>query len=94
MTELTLLNILAWAQDPTHVCAGQPVIASSSFEELAYLLSSRKDITLTKDEIVKTFIKESRRFSACGANNSDRMGVLRKNPKTGWTYLEDLLTKK
>lgn len=91
--ELTILEVIALKQDPMHICAGQPVIPNSNFEALAIELVTFNDVHKTVEEIVELFKEESKRFSACGANNSGRFGVLRKNPKTGWQYIVDLIKK-
>lgn len=92
MEEITLLELFEWAQDPTHLCAEQPIIPSSAFEELSLEASAYKEVTKTSEEILELFNEQSKRFSACGANNSEKWGVLRKNPKIGWQYLIDLIT--
>tara|TARA_R110000772_G_scaffold182375_2_gene293633 strand:+ start:3537 stop:3821 length:285 start_codon:yes stop_codon:yes gene_type:complete len=89
--ELTILEMIALKQDPLALCAGQPVIPKANFEDLATELVDFPNVHKTIEEIVELFDEESKRFSACGANNSDRWGVLRKNPKTGWQYIVDLI---
>lgn len=93
MEELTLLEQIEWAQHPSDACAGQPIIPASNFEELANIAVSYDEVVLTKAEILDVFAYQSKRFSACGANFADptRHAVIRKNPKTGWTYLIDIL---
>ena len=92
MSELTINEIFLYAEDSLNLCAGQPVILSSSFESLSIHLSIQDGVTKTAQEIVTIFQEQSKRFSACGANNSDKFGVLRKNPETGWNYLVELIT--
>lgn len=91
---LTLIEVIEWSQDPIQMCAGSPVIPARNFQSLAEQLISFKEITKTSDEIVDIFKLQSKRFAACGANFSDKHGVVRKNPKTGWNYLVTLLTEK
>jgi hypothetical protein len=90
---LTLLEVIAWAQHPSDTCADQPIIPAYNFAELATDISTYDEVVLTVEEIEEVFRVQSMRFSACGANNSDpeRYAVLRKNPKTGWNYLRDLI---
>lgn len=92
MEELTILETIAWAQDPTNFCAGHPVIPASNFEELALDLIEYSNVTKTQEEIIEILKNQSKRFAACGANHSDRFGVIRKNPESGWQYIVDLIT--
>lgn len=92
MEELTILDTIAWAQDPLHLCAQCPVIPASNFEELATDLLEYPEVTKTAEEMVEIFTDQSKRFAACGANHSDRLGVIRRNPETGWQYIVDLVT--
>ena len=90
---LTLLEVVEWAQHPSDVCAGQPVIPYSNFVELSKDVVAYDEVVLTQMEAMDLFTEQTKRFSACGANHADdRFGVLRKNPKTGWQYIVDLLT--
>ena len=91
----TLRLTLEWAQDPTRECAGQPVILQTSFKDLSEAVQGFQGVKLTPAEAEEMFNIESRRFSACGANpgHDNRFAVLRKNPETGWEYIEKKLKK-
>jgi hypothetical protein len=90
---LTLLETIAWAEDRIYLCAGQPVIPASNFETLSVDLAAYPEVHKTAEDIYNLLREETKRFTACGANHSDRFGVLRKNPKGGWQYIVDLITK-
>jgi len=94
METITLTDILNWSQDPIQTCGEQPVILAAEFNALAADVKELSSISLTKDEVLNVFKEQAKRFSACGANNSEKFGVLRKHPVSGWNYLEVLLTSK
>jgi len=96
MEELTLLQTIEWSQSPTEECAGQPIIPASEFFELAHDVAAYPEVKLTAEEVESILIDQSKRFSACGANDSnpERFAVVRKNPKNGWKYLIDIFTGK
>jgi hypothetical protein len=94
MEEMTLILEIGWAQDPTALCADQPIIPAANFEQLSKDVQEYDEVELSEQEAYDLFTEQAKRFSGCGANNSERYGVLRKNPKTGWQYLVDLLIKK
>ena len=85
---------IAWSEDFTALCAGQAVIPAAHFEELAIELVAYTEVTKTKAEMIAIFKEQTKRFAACGANHSDKFGVLRKNKANGWKYIEDLITEK
>lgn len=87
MEELTLMQQLEWAQDPMQFCAGQPVIPAYNFEELAVNVAKFPEVTKTSDEVLALFQEEGKRYTACGANNDDRLMVMRRVPDTGWAPL-------
>lgn len=91
---MTLQETFDWTQDPTQICANCPVITNANFTDLATQAVEFTEVTKTIEEIEEIFVEQSKRFSACGGNNSERFGVLRKNPKTGWQYLIDLITER
>lgn len=94
MEELTLLETIEWSQDPLEICAGQPVIPVTNFEELALEVQAFKEVTMSSDDILIWFKDQSKRFSGCGGNNADATwAVLRRNPKTGWQYVIDKITQ-
>ena len=90
---MELIDILMWAEDPLNQCGGQPVIMASSIDTLAQDLAEFPSVIYSEEQINLKLRNETKRFSACGANNSERFGVLRKNPETGWQYIIDLITK-
>ena len=94
MGEATLLELIEWAQHPLDTCAGQPVIPAYNFKDIASTAVLYSEVVLSESEILDVFAYQAKRFTACGANHSDtnRFGVVRKNPKTGWSYLIDILT--
>jgi hypothetical protein len=96
MEEMTILSTIEWSQHPIEVCAGQPIIPATEFFELSHDLAEFDDIKLTAEEIETILGEQSKRFSACGANNADpkRFACVRKNPKTGWNYLIDIFLGK
>lgn len=89
--EITLLETIAWKEDPMQLCAGQPVIPAANFALLAKDAITFKQVKKTEEEIIDILKEQSKRFAACGANFSDRLGVVRKNPDTGWQYIVDLI---
>lgn len=88
---MSITEQIELVEDPTQLCAGQVVIPAAKFEDLATVLAARTDVNKTDAEITAIFLTQAKRFSACGANFSDRFGVLRKNPNSGWNYLRDLI---
>lgn len=91
----TLSEIFTSYEDPLQQCAGQPVILGSEFESMATDVSQFDNIVKTKEELVLLFKEQTKRFTACGANNADeRFAVLRKNPANGWEYLITLVQEK
>lgn len=88
-----ILQVIESYEDSLNACAGSPVILGSSFQELAEMVSAFPEVKNSKEEVLSMYLNQAKRFAACGANFSDeRSGVLRKNPKTGWVYLVDLLS--
>lgn len=94
MSTLSLQETILWSEDHTYMCAGSPVVPAANFTELAIELAVYPEVTKTVSEIVHIFKEQSKRFSACGGNDADRFGVIRRNPKSGWQYIEDLITAK
>ena len=92
MEKLPILEAIAWYQDATNLCAGQPIIPAANFNDLIEELVTYPEVTKTAYEMGEILADQTKRFSACGANNSDKWGVIRKNPKTGWQYIVDLIT--
>jgi hypothetical protein len=86
-----ILQILAWSEHPMMECAGARVIMADRFSETAESIAAIPEVDKPKEEIEKILIEQSKRFSACGANNSEKWAVLRKNPKSGWTYIVKLI---
>ena len=93
MKDYTMLDMLQSFEDSIQTCAGQPVIPASSFVDLATELTSYTAVLYNAEAISTMFTDQTKRFAACGGNHSEKFGVLRKNPKTGWQYLVDLITK-
>jgi hypothetical protein len=91
MEELTLLQTIEWCEDPIQICAGQPIIPASKFEELANEMVAYPEVLRSAEEIVAILKDQTKRFSACGANQADRFGVIRKNKVNGWQYIVDLV---
>ena len=89
---MTLAERFDWAQDSIQICANCPVILAAEFDALATAVIAFNEVTLTHAEIIDLFELHAKRFSACGGNNSERYGILRRNPKTGWKYLIDPIT--
>lgn len=89
--DFTIQELFLYAEDPLNFCAGQPTIPASSFERLAEEAADYLAVKKTKEEIIIIFMEQSKRFVACGGNHAERFGILRKNPKTGWNYLIDLI---
>jgi hypothetical protein len=79
--------------DPIRICVGCLVIPSHNFQTLVETLIDNNLITVTTEEGIQILTTTSLRFSACGANHSEKYGVLRKNKKTGWKYIEEALKK-
>jgi hypothetical protein len=88
-----ILNILAWAEHPLLECAGSKVIMAEEFSPTATQIADLSIVDKTAKEINDIFLMQSKRFSACGANNSEKYGVLRKNPQIGWNYIVELILK-
>lgn len=95
METMTILLELEWAQHPTAKCVGQHVIPASNFESLSESIAANEESKMTAEEVLSLLQEQSKRFSACGGNNSDseRFAVVRKNPKNGWKYLVDMIKK-
>lgn len=85
----SMLQTFEWSEHPMNLCAGSRVIDASEFENLAENLLEFPEVKLDMEALLLLFLHQSMRFSACGANNSERFGVLRKNKKVGWQYLID-----
>ena len=90
--EITLLETIAWKEDSMQLCAGQPVILAANFELLAKEVVAFPEVKKTEEEIIDLLQNETKRFAACGGNNAERFGVLRKGNSTGWQYIVDLIT--
>ena len=89
---MTLSELFDWSQDSIQLCANCPVILAAEFETLAAAAILYTEVTMTEAEVLDLFKLKAKSFSGCGANNSERYGVLRRNPKTGWKYLIDPIT--
>jgi hypothetical protein len=87
---MNISEILENAQDPIQECAGSPVIIAAKFEELSATLIDYTN--KTSEEILTILQRQAKRYSACGGNNSDQFGVIRKSPKLGWKTLVALLS--
>ena len=94
MSTLSIQEAIEWSEDRTYMCAGSPVVPAAKFTELAIELATYSEVPKTVAEIVDIFKEQSKRFSACGGNDADRFGVIRRNPKSGWKYIVDLVTAK
>lgn len=79
--------------DPTKTCAGNHIIPSHNFENLVETLNDNTLLEIPIEEALEVLRISSLKFSACGANNGEKYGVLRKNTKTSWKYLENKLKK-
>ena len=94
----TLVKVFENHQHPTDTCGREPVIPDANFEDLSEYIYTRLDIytevEMSQEEFEDELQFQKKRFSACGANFSDRFGVIRKNPVNGWGYMVDLITKK
>lgn len=90
--EISIEELFEWAQDPIQTCAESPVILQANYEKLITQLVELPEVVMTAQEIQELFFEQGKRFTACGANNNERFGVLRKNPKTGWKYLIEKVT--
>ena len=88
---MTVIETIEWAQDPLQDCGGQPIIPEAGFLTLAVNLILHAEVTKPQEELMKIFKAQSLRFTACGANNADGFGVLRRNPESGWAYLLELI---
>lgn len=88
---LSISETMDWAQDPTHECAGMPVIYNTSFESLAADLANFEEVQKTPEEIYDFMLEQTKRFSGCGANfgGDENYALIRKNPVTGWQYILD-----
>ncbi|KKK85473.1 hypothetical protein LCGC14_2772930 [marine sediment metagenome] len=93
-TDLTIEEEFLWSEDTKLFCAGQAIIPAYKWTELTERLPELDEVTKTSAEILTIFEEQAKRFVACGANFGERFGVLRKNKKTGWKYLIDLVTAK
>lgn len=89
---MSAIEIFEWYVNPLELCSGHAVIGNPNFLPLAEALKEEDSaLPATVEEIVEIFTEQSKRFSACGANNSDKYGVLRKSSTTGWQYLLDAI---
>lgn len=88
----TIENIMEYWQDPLQECADSPVVLAAKFGDAAKKISELPDISMSETEVLELFHEQAKRFSGCGANNSERYAVLRRNPKSGWKYIADLIT--
>ena len=96
INDLTMLEVLAWSQDPMRMCGDEPVILAESFEGLASDLSEFTITTdKTKEEIYDILIEQTKRFTACGGNFGLDEGLIKKYTKKGggWNYIMELLKK-
>jgi hypothetical protein len=73
--------------DPRILCAGQHVITSGSFSDLALHLSKIETVILNYDQLMEVLLELSRRFSACGANSGGNQAVLRSYKLSGFAYV-------
>ena len=87
MEELTIEELFEWAQGPLQVCAGQPIIAQHKFEGFALSLQNYPEVKLDAVALEAYFTEKAKKYTACGANNNERFGVLRKNPDAGWSKI-------
>ena len=86
-----ILNILAWAEHPLLECAGAKVIMNENFAPTSEKIADLTNVYKTKEEIELLFREQAKRFSACGANNTEKYAVLRKNFQNGWIYFAKLI---
>jgi hypothetical protein len=78
--------------DPLRTCVGNAVIPEHNFEALALALVTNNMTEHTMGDVVSILEKASLKYSGCGANDSDKYGVIRKNTKTSWKYIQDKIS--